>query len=352
MIFAFRLALPLLLALSLHAIPRLAFPLSSGAYPEKVPTTDISTHALSGSKEQTTSTDTPLTSLTTPNAPYNITGPREYIFRVQDSDVVLIIRLGKPVEKGALASFLEVAKDHVEQQAAGYGPNQLLPSGMFEWDLGERLEIDAKTSPALIAPMTWSIFVDAIGGLREFLVGLKSGREAACRVMIGDAFGLFAGYVELRTRVPAPKAHIARDVPILPVVNDPKLIAPPLHIGEDVQIDLRPQRQRLEYQAVRNVLAVTRDWVMENIERSGREMTIMHGGFERSLAEGVKISMVQAPGKRLTYGLVLETVDKLFIWEMFVSRGKAVEFGILEQGALKGVGSIKKAFMNSVDAAR
>lgn len=91
---------------------------------------------------------------------------------------------------------------------------------------------------------------------------------------------------------------------------------------------------------------------MENIERSGREMTIMHGGFERSLAEGVKISMVQAPGKRLTYGLVLETVDKLFIWEMFVSRGKAVEFGILEQGALKGVGSIKKAFMNSVDAAR
>lgn len=136
---------------------------------------------------------------------------------------MLIIRLGKPVEKGALASFLEVAKDHVEQQAAGYGPNQLLPSGMFEWDLGERLEIDAKTSPALIAPMTWSIFVDAIGGLREFLVGLKSGREAACRVMIGDAFGLFAGYVELRTRVPAPKAHIARDVPILPVVNDPKL---------------------------------------------------------------------------------------------------------------------------------
>ncbi|KAL8937230.1 MAG: hypothetical protein Q9211_003787 [Gyalolechia sp. 1 TL-2023] len=351
MIFALRPALSLFLTLSLHASPRLAFPLSSATYPEKVPTTDISPHALPRSIEHTTSTDSLLPRVTPPHALSNTIGLKTHIFPVQGSNVVLIISLGNRVTRVALPSLLERAKDHVEKQIARYGPNGVLPSGRFQLDVGERLEIDASTSPALIAPMTWSILRDVIEGLQEFLVGPRN-REASCRVMIGDALGLFTGNVNLRTRVAAPKTPVARDFPTLPVGNDSKLIAPSLHVGEEVQIDLRPQRQRLDYQAVRNVLAITRDWAMENIERLGRASPIEHRGFERSLAEGVRIYMVQAPGKTLTYGLVLDTVERLMFWEMFVSRGKAVEFGILEHGVLKGVGSIKKAFMDGTDAAK
>lgn len=102
---------------------------------------------------------------------------------------------------------------------------------------------------------------------------------------------------------------------------------------------------------MRNVLAVTRDWLLENIEGSGRQTSVIHGGFDKSLAEGVQISMIQAPGKSLTYGLALDTVERLMIWEMFIGRGKAVDFGILENGVLKGAGSIKKS-LKGIETAR
>lgn len=62
MILGRHLALPFLLTLSLHAIPRLAFPLS-GAYLGKVAPTDRSIHTLPRSQEQTTPTDTHLISV-------------------------------------------------------------------------------------------------------------------------------------------------------------------------------------------------------------------------------------------------------------------------------------------------
>lgn len=123
-------------------------------------------------------------------------------------------------------------------------------------------------------------------------------------------------------------------------------------------MDIRPQRQRLDIRAVRNVLVVAQDWAEENIERAYPGQAINHGGFERTLGEGVGLAMVQVPGKRLTYGLVLEVLKRLLAWEMDVSKwgtipfGKAVEFGILEQGTLKAVGSIKKDRIRSMDVAR
>lgn len=228
--FVLRLALPLLLTLSLHAIPRLALPLS-GTYPEKLATVELKTHLLLRSEEQTGSTDTHLNSLSTPN--------------------------------------LIVARD--------------IPT-----------------------------------------------------LPIGNDSTLWA--LDFSFHTPLYMLIVFR-------------ITPPLPISAEAQIDLRPQRQRLDYQAVRNILAVTRDWLLENIEDNGRQTSIAHGGFVRSLAEGVQISMVQAPTKRLTYGLALDAVERLIIWEMFIGRGKAVDFGVLENGVLKGAGGIKKS-LNGIEAAR
>lgn len=218
--FAIRLALPLILTITLRAIPCLASPLSSGACPEKILTTDISTETLPRSKEQTTPTDTYLTSINTFKAPYNVAGFKKYIFPVRDSDVVLTIDLRKRVDKAHLANFLEVAEDHVGAQVVRSGPEATLPMGMFEWDLGEDLEIFAESSLTLLRPMTWSILRDAIRGLQEFLTGLKNYREAACRVNLGDPIGLFTGYIDLKARVRTPKTKVTRDVPTLPLGNN------------------------------------------------------------------------------------------------------------------------------------
>ncbi|KAL8719076.1 MAG: hypothetical protein Q9225_003871 [Loekoesia sp. 1 TL-2023] len=333
-------------------------PLSSGAYPEKILTTDIRTQTLPRSKEQTTPTDTHLTRVNTLEAPYNVAGFKKYIFPVRDSDLVLTIDLGKRVDKVHLASFLEVAKDHVGTQIARFGPEAVLPLGIFEWDLGEDLEIFAESSLTLLRPMTWSILRDAIRGLQEFLIGLKNYREAACRVHLGDPIGLFIGYIDLKARVRIPKTKVTRDVPTLPLGNNTKPSTGTFQINENVQMDLRPQRQRLDIRAVRNVLVVAQDWAEDNIERAYPGQTIDHGEFERTLGEGVELAMVRAPGKRLTYGLVLEALKRLLAWEMDVSKwgtmpfGKAVEFGVLEQGTLKAVGSIKKDRIKSTDVAR
>ena len=109
---------------------------------------------------------------------------------------------------------------------------------------------------------------------------------------------------------------------------------------------------------MRNILVVTEAWAAENIERAFPAQRIDYPRIERSLNEGVQITITQAPGKRLTYGLVLETVRRLLAWEMGITQGgakqfgKAVEFGILEQGTLKAAGSIKKERIRGVDVTR
>lgn len=123
-------------------------------------------------------------------------------------------------------------------------------------------------------------------------------------------------------------------------------------MDENVHIDIRPSWRRLDFYAVRNVLAVTQDWAEANIERTWTGQPIQGGVVERSLGEGVELHMVEALGKRLTYGLVLETVKRLLEWELSVGKGKAVEFGILDHGFLKGAGGIRKDKLRSLDFAR
>ncbi|KAL9599618.1 MAG: hypothetical protein Q9219_003701 [cf. Caloplaca sp. 3 TL-2023] len=338
---ALRLALSVVLAILVHALPGLASSLPSVSCPEKVPTTDTDIHT-QPSRRQSVPQDLRLIGITTSNTLHNITGLKKYIFPVRDSNIVLTISLGKRLNRISLSSFLEVAEDYVSHQSVAYGPNTVLPLDTFEWDMGEDLEIIAITSHTFVRPMTWLILRDAIKGMQEFLIGLKNYREASCRVYWADASGLFTGHVNLRRRLTVPKTNVARDIPNLTVADETGQAVTTLEVDGDVQLDLRPQRQRLDYRGVRNLLVVTRDWAKQNIERSHEDQTIDHGRFERSLGEGVQISMVQAPSKRLTYGLVLEIVEKLLFWEMFVSRGKAVDFGILENHVLKGVGSITK----------
>lgn len=125
-----------------------------------------------------------------------------------------------------------------------------------------------------------------------------------------------------------------------------------LGIDENVHIDLRPSWRRLDFIAVRNVLVITQDWAEENIERGWAGRYLPYPRIEKTLGEGVELTMVQTPGKHLTYGLVLEAVKRLLEWETTVGKGKAVQFGILDHGIVKGAGSIRKAKIRSLDSAR
>lgn len=118
-------------------------------------------------------------------------------------------------------------------------------------------------------------------------------------------------------------------------------------MNPNVHVDIHPYFfSRLDIIAVINILAVTKDWALENIQRVGPNRSIDHGELWKTLAEGVQIKMSAAPRKSLTYGLVVETVDRLLMWELDQHKKKgtarAVEFGILEFGVVKGAGSIRK----------
>ena len=220
MILALRLGLPLVLAISLHAIPRLAFPLSGSACPEEVQITDISTYTGPRSEVHTTSPDTHLSSISTANVQYRVTGLKKHTFRVKDSDVVLSLSLGKPLDRASLIKFLEVAEDHVVGQVAKSGSNTTLPTRTFKWDTGEALAIFAESSLDSPSQMTWSILRDAIRGLQEFSITSTNYCEATCHIYLGNPTGPFAGVINLDSRQITPYKIVPRDSPTSPVANN------------------------------------------------------------------------------------------------------------------------------------
>ncbi|KAL9040984.1 MAG: hypothetical protein Q9180_001569, partial [Flavoplaca navasiana] len=128
----------------------------------------------------------------------------------------------------------------------------------------------------------------------------------------------------------------------------------PLRLNPNVHVDIHPSFfSRLDIRAVIDVLVVTKDWALENMERVGPHHAIDHGELWKTLADGVQIKMSAAPQKRLTYGLVVETIDRLLAWELDQHRkrgtARALQFGILEHGVVKGTGSMKKDNRHRLD---
>lgn len=216
---AFRLVLPLVLAVTLHTIPRLAFPLSSGSSSPNVPTTDIDAYTLPRSTVRTTPSYKHSANVITSEASFNVTGIKKYVFPVQDTNVVLTIHLGKRLDRISLGIFLDVTEDFVTTQVRRTGPDAILPMGMFEWDMGEDLQLFAESSLVLDHQMTWAILMNAIKGLQDFLIGLQNYREASCQVSLVGPARTFVGYLDLRTRLERPKTNVGRDVPTVLVVN-------------------------------------------------------------------------------------------------------------------------------------
>lgn len=217
---ALRLALPFLLAFTSHANPRLASPSSSGPSSKTITANDISPHVLPRSVPQSWPSYTHLASDTASKEPFNIIGLAKHVFPVPGTNVILTISLGKALENVALASFLGATEDHVQTQIARYGPNAVLPMGMFEWDLGEDLEMVAASPLELIHVMTWVDLKNAIKGLQEFLIGRQNYREAACRVSLSHPMGLFIGHVDVIKRPISGKINVGRSVTTIPGVND------------------------------------------------------------------------------------------------------------------------------------
>ncbi|KAL9018836.1 MAG: hypothetical protein Q9185_003854 [Variospora sp. 1 TL-2023] len=222
--------------------------------------------------------------------------------------------------------------------------------GTFEYSLGEELGVFAESS-LLVNQMTWGILKDSIKGLQDFLVGLRNFREAECRVNMADPAGSFVGYVDLKIRKASSKLHLARDVLTLPTVNHDSKVTAPLSVDENVHIDIRPSWWRVDLVAVKMLLVVVEDWAKEAVERTHPGQPLREGGLQKSLGDGVVLKMQRAPGKVLTYGLVLETVKRLLAWELYTGKGKAVEFGIIQHGFIKGSGSIKREKYRRLEAA-
>ncbi|KAL8897939.1 MAG: hypothetical protein Q9207_006954 [Kuettlingeria erythrocarpa] len=212
-----RLVLPLILSVALHAIPRLAAPLLLSASAEEGPNTDISANSPPRSNGQILPLDTHLATFSTSNGPINVNSSRKHVFPVQDTNVVLTISLGKQLDRQPLTNFLALAYDLVTRQVERHGADTVLPLGMFEWNLGEELEIFAESSLTMDRQMTWVILLDAIEGLQDFLIGLRYYREAACQVSLAGAMRTFVGYIDLRAKPSSSRIHVARSLPAIPI---------------------------------------------------------------------------------------------------------------------------------------
>lgn len=214
-----RLILPLVLAVALHAIPRLASPLIPGASSENGPITVTNAYPRPRYNVQISSLDTHLTVASTTDAPVRVTSSKEHVFPVQDTNVVLAINLGKRLDIEPLASFLVHAEDLVTSQIENHGADTVLTMGRFEWDLGEELEIIAGSSVTLDHQMTWVMLMNAVKGLQDFLVGLKNYREAACQVSLAGSVRTSVGYIDLRIKPTSSGINVRRSLPIIPVGN-------------------------------------------------------------------------------------------------------------------------------------
>lgn len=214
-----RLVLPLILSVALHATPRLAAPLLPSASSEGGPNTDIWAASPPRSNGQILPLATHSATFSTSNGPINVNSSRKHVFPVQDTNVVLTISLGKPLDRQPLTSFLALAHDLVTRKVERHGADTVLPMGMFEWDLGEELEIFAESSLTLDRQMTWVILMDAIKGLQGFLIGLRYYREATCQISLSGPMRTFVGYIDLRAKPSSSTINVARSLPAIPMVD-------------------------------------------------------------------------------------------------------------------------------------
>ncbi|KAL8664754.1 MAG: hypothetical protein Q9202_002757 [Teloschistes flavicans] len=116
----------------------------------------------------------------------------------------------------------------------------------------------------------------------------------------------------------------------------------------DIYIDVRPQWSRLDFAAVRAVLLVAEHWAQSGINDTSPYNPIPHNQYAITLFEGAELSMRAAPGRQLTFHVALETFQRLLKWEGERGRGKAVQFGIMQQRTLMGVGEIKRGKIRAV----
>ncbi|KAL8648229.1 MAG: hypothetical protein Q9226_006080 [Calogaya cf. arnoldii] len=336
--------LPPLLALTLHATPRLAQPISPGSSARQIPTLGISLpKANVQSPSELSSTDT-LSS----DVLLDITGFNEHAYPIKGTDLVLAITLGARLDGPSLASFLHVTHDVVVQGIAQFGGAAGLPMNSLERDQGEDLEFVAKSSQESSHGLTWASTKEVIEGLQDILIEAEQFQEASCRVNLAIGGKDFLGYVDVRRKKETRQTILIRNLPS-PLLQNSMNISTlpfPVRLDPNVHVDFHPAFfSRLDMRAVIGLLALTKDWARENVERFGPQRPIDNGQVWKTLSEGVQIKMSAVPHKRLTYGLVVETVDRLMMWELqHVKKGTtpAVEFGILEFGVFKGSGSIRK----------
>ncbi|KAL8981986.1 MAG: hypothetical protein Q9205_003381 [Flavoplaca limonia] len=247
--------------------------------------------------------------------------------------------------------FLHVIYDVVLQRMVKQGVTACVLRNQFEWDHGEDLNLVAESSrpsnQGLIRASTKKVH----GGLPHLFAGANGHREAPCCVNLANQ--TLSG----RRKQETPQTKLVRSLRVPLLMNGKNLSLPlPLRLNPNVHVDIHPFFfSRLDIRAVIDILAVTKDWALENLERVGPHHTIDHGELWKTLADGVQIKMSAAPQKRLTYGLVVETVDRLLAWELDQHRkrgtARALQFGILEHGVVKGTGSIKKDNRHRLDIA-
>ncbi|KAI4261673.1 MAG: hypothetical protein L6R42_003126 [Xanthoria sp. 1 TBL-2021] len=347
--------LPLLLALTLHATPRLAQPISPGSSVRQIPTSDIIVvpKANVQSPSEISSTDTLLS-----DVPFDVTRFNGDTYPIKGTDLVLTITFGAKLDGPSLASFLLVTHDVVAERIKSFGGAMGFPTNSFEWDQGGDLEFVAKSSHELGRGLTWAMTREVIEGLQDFLVGAKRFQESSCRVNLATGGKNILGYVDVRRKKETRQPNLVRGLPVPLLMNGKNITVPlPVRMNPNVHVDIHPSFfSRLDIVAVINILAVTKDWALENIQRVGPNRPIDHGELWKTLAEGVQIKMSAAPPMSLTYGLVVDTVDRLLMWELDQHKKKgtarAVQFGILEFGVVKGAGSIKKDNRRRLDVTR
>ncbi|KAL8673243.1 MAG: hypothetical protein Q9168_002319 [Polycauliona sp. 1 TL-2023] len=348
--------LPLLLTLSLHASPRLARPISTsaGSSLRQIPTNVLSQPKANLPSPSATSSNGCLSL----SDRLDVTPFNAHARTIRSTNVILTITTGAELSGPALASFLGATYDVVVRGVTTFGGASGLPMDILEWDQGRDLEFVAESVRRSTQALTWALTKEVIEELQRFVGGVTGYRETSCRVNLATGGKDLLGYVNVRRRKAIRQTNLVRSLPVPLSINNKNISFPSsLGINPNVHVDMHPSFfSRLDIRAVIDVLAVTKDWALENAERVGPNGPIDHGELWRSLADGVQIKMSAAPQKRLTYGLVAETVDRLLIWELdqHKKRGtaKAVEFGILDSGVLKGVGSIEKDKRHQIDIAK
>ncbi|KAL9637903.1 MAG: hypothetical protein Q9204_001693 [Flavoplaca sp. TL-2023a] len=334
-----------LLTLTLHSTSGLAQPIPALANAGQIPTFDIrlpkaNTISLSG----TSSTNALPTDI-----PVHVNGFNGYTYPIHGTRFAPTITPGAQFDERSLVRFLHVIYDVMLQKIVRKGVTGCVLRNLFEWDHGEDLNLVAQSSWPSNQGLIWASTKKFLGGLADFFAGANGHREAGCCVNLANQ--TLSG----RRKQETPQTKVVRSLPLPLLMNGKNLSLPsPLRLNPNVHVDIHASFfSRLDIRAVIDILVVTKDWALENTERVGPHHTIDHGEVWKTLADGVQIKMSAAPQKRLTYGLVVETIDRLLAWELDQHKKKgtarALQFGILEHGVVKGTGSIKKDNRHRLD---